>query len=167
MMKQKERLASEAALRERKLKVEKQHLDELLRIEQKISERRVDAMEMMADYAKREMTLVEEIQLNKLTSVDEEDDFGRQRRDFEVRVAKLRAIADEAELKAQEKLRMMYNRRGVLDDNFSNEKIMEVRATQSFSSSSSGDMPSIPARTTTDVHSIARIFDESRRDERK
>jgi vacuolar-type H+-ATPase subunit I/STV1 len=130
LMRQKERVAAEGSLREHSAKVERDHMRELLRIEEQISERRIEAMRQMEEYALRERVIMEEMQRDKLSVSDEKNELQQQKREFEVNVARLRAIANEAERRAQEKLQVVYHSRGLVDERYANQHVDDMRASQ-------------------------------------
>lgn len=131
VIEQKEQLAAEHSAKERYVKAEKKHLDELLRVEEEISEKRVEAMLKLEAVAKREAAVVQELQARKAKDIGLEDQIQSHKQAYEIKVAKLRSIADEAEQKLQEKLRVIYSRRGSVDPTFAHDKRAEVRAAQS------------------------------------
>ena len=122
MMKQKDKLAFEDSVRQKRNQLERQHLEELLNIEAKVSQTKLDAMKAMEEYAAKEMSFIEELQAERLKAQSDEADQLRVQKEYESKIARLRAIAERAEAKAKESLLALSHRRAVVDNTYRDER---------------------------------------------
>ena len=140
IMKQKDKLAFEASSRQKRNQLERQHLEELLNIEAKVSQTKLDAMKAMEEYASKEMSFIEELQAERMRAENDEAEQLKVQKEFETRIARLRSVAERAEVKAKESLLALSHRRAIVDESYRDERA------KSFADAESGrNLPSLSA----------------------
>eukprot|EP01038_Epipyxis_sp_PR26KG_P005019 gene5019-7007_t len=90
---------------------EKQHLRELVRIEEEISSQRIAALDRLEDAASEEMKILDENMLESERLLVESEKHQREKTELAVTLLKHRELAEAAELASQEKLRRLRMRR--------------------------------------------------------
>ena len=122
MVRQKEKIASEASIRQKRSQLEQQHLEELLNIEAKISEKKLESIKAMEEYAMKEMNFIEELHADRLKANEDEAEILKTQKEYETRIARLNAVTERAELKAKEMLTALAHRRAVIDETYREER---------------------------------------------
>lgn len=115
VQRQKQKVLSDTAARDRRAKDEWRHIEDVRKIEKEVLESRVQVMAQIDELARKEIKVLEDLQESKSNGLKSEEDLESKRRVSEIEIAQLREISEQAELHAHGKILGILRRRSIVD----------------------------------------------------